>query len=1146
MWRYSILLLLSICGYCLAGPVGLKKNIPIGLQQRNNDAASTMESTQAESSGNAAAEDPSSAEIMIMSSLTLPSNATSIRSDITDNFSCANKTYGYYADVDNDCQIFHVCLPVTYADGKENTFRWSFICPEETVFSQESFTCMRPEDMTISCEDSLSYYELNRNFGMVDSETEKETNEAPVEAEKETVAIQPEVEAPIVPAPEKPLENASKVQKPNRRKPTVSYATQNKPLRKNTQSQSEMNGIHADQKIVETNVDKLKPVGQENDIKPAIQKFNRRPVPVMPNSFKTKVQDLQQNDVNSLRSDLFNQKRKRPTMFNRKPEDSDKKTEEPNTSETQEIKTPEQNFSQMESEVSNSNTVSQMADSEVESSQTQEVYVKPEATPNAMEEETPVETPLKSESVMDEKSPQVLEAFEEIPAVISEIMEIPESEEKKPEDQTVMEEEISNMEKVGANANVDENRSSSEHLMVQESTVDEKQEETELESQKVEESVNESAEKTSIVEDMQPMAEDTKPMGENMQPMAEDMKPMVEEVPLKLQTSSAQDTNTEMQTQQEVMKAEDIQNADETSQMAQESQMSEEVHNSDEMKVSEVETPDVNMNEGQHQNADETSQMAQESQMSEEVHNSEETKDSEVETPEVTMNEIQTEVAIENTDKNIDSESVVESEATSEVDGNQNLDTELEESTKLNESEMTIPNEEEGVSGENIQTLATDVSTAAEEIEETKSDLPSVDETEVQQTNIVNSEPTMLDAANVEPIQTIAEMEAEKPAEAPESMPATDEMSQPDPMVQEMLEETNEDDSKKQTIGGFKPVDPVMAAEAEQLIADFINTLRKNDFTNEKPGMLGMQMPINPDGEETVREEAKESMEGIKNEDSQPNIFETPGEGEEDKTVEMSEDTMKTQDEIQTQTMDSAETLNEMNSLKSIENNVDAQQPIMVPVSVPDMIMSHMPMQDTYEIPVQVISTSGDESMPEMIQPEEQQPMSDSTPVEMPSGNVEAQQEMDNSAMFTAGGYKPLSIDDIVELVKERLDQKPIDEMETPMQLDQVLNEAIPTEANEATKTQETIDEQSQPEVQESQEDIVMPIYHRMNEPLKVDAEVQTDSQGDSAVASEAAMLVVDPTSTQEKSNRSYRSRSMLSAKLDPRKRRFLFRSDES
>lgn len=72
----------------------------------------------------------------IISSLNLPSNATYIRADITDSFSCEKKSYGYYADIANDCQVFHVCFPVTHVDGKETMYRWSFICPEETIFSQ--------------------------------------------------------------------------------------------------------------------------------------------------------------------------------------------------------------------------------------------------------------------------------------------------------------------------------------------------------------------------------------------------------------------------------------------------------------------------------------------------------------------------------------------------------------------------------------------------------------------------------------------------------------------------------------------------------------------------------------------------------------------------------------------------------------------------------------------------------------------------------------------------------------------------------------------------------------------------------------------------------------------------------------------------
>ena len=52
----------------------------------------------------------------------LPSNATAIRNNIVDTFSCDGKIYGYY--------------PVELADGTKQTFKWSFICPEQTIFNQ--------------------------------------------------------------------------------------------------------------------------------------------------------------------------------------------------------------------------------------------------------------------------------------------------------------------------------------------------------------------------------------------------------------------------------------------------------------------------------------------------------------------------------------------------------------------------------------------------------------------------------------------------------------------------------------------------------------------------------------------------------------------------------------------------------------------------------------------------------------------------------------------------------------------------------------------------------------------------------------------------------------------------------------------------
>jgi len=109
-------------------------------------------------------------ELSVADKLGLPSNATAIRENIVDTFSCDGKVYGYYADVDNECQLFHICYPVQLADGTSTTFKWSFICPAETIFNQESFTCTYPTD-AIPCSEAPSLYNLNNNFGVIPEKT---------------------------------------------------------------------------------------------------------------------------------------------------------------------------------------------------------------------------------------------------------------------------------------------------------------------------------------------------------------------------------------------------------------------------------------------------------------------------------------------------------------------------------------------------------------------------------------------------------------------------------------------------------------------------------------------------------------------------------------------------------------------------------------------------------------------------------------------------------------------------------------------------------------------------------------------------------------------------------------------------------------
>jgi len=72
----------------------------------------------------------------ISAQLGLVADSNSIRENIVDEFTCDGRSYGYYADVANDCQLFHICYPVAYPDGQEEMLKWSFICPNQTIFDQ--------------------------------------------------------------------------------------------------------------------------------------------------------------------------------------------------------------------------------------------------------------------------------------------------------------------------------------------------------------------------------------------------------------------------------------------------------------------------------------------------------------------------------------------------------------------------------------------------------------------------------------------------------------------------------------------------------------------------------------------------------------------------------------------------------------------------------------------------------------------------------------------------------------------------------------------------------------------------------------------------------------------------------------------------
>ncbi|XP_018020953.1 uncharacterized protein LOC108677263 [Hyalella azteca] len=86
------------------------------------------------------------------------------------SFSCAELQYGYYADQALDCKVFHICMPNTAPSGRQREpYRFSFFCPNQTRFSQDSRTCIA-QDRAFPCHSAHLLYGLNSVFGQAQQE----------------------------------------------------------------------------------------------------------------------------------------------------------------------------------------------------------------------------------------------------------------------------------------------------------------------------------------------------------------------------------------------------------------------------------------------------------------------------------------------------------------------------------------------------------------------------------------------------------------------------------------------------------------------------------------------------------------------------------------------------------------------------------------------------------------------------------------------------------------------------------------------------------------------------------------------------------------------------------------------------------------
>ncbi|KAK7067616.1 hypothetical protein SK128_008776 [Halocaridina rubra] len=98
----------------------------------------------------------------------VPAGSEVITSQILTGFSCLGRPYGYYADVANNCHLFHVCYPVNDESGNIiEEAHFTFICGNQTVFSQDVLTCTH-YDAAFPCDQAESLYDIsNANFGKI-------------------------------------------------------------------------------------------------------------------------------------------------------------------------------------------------------------------------------------------------------------------------------------------------------------------------------------------------------------------------------------------------------------------------------------------------------------------------------------------------------------------------------------------------------------------------------------------------------------------------------------------------------------------------------------------------------------------------------------------------------------------------------------------------------------------------------------------------------------------------------------------------------------------------------------------------------------------------------------------------------------------
>lgn len=119
-------------------------------------------------------------------------NMPDIRAYTNTTFTCYGRQLGYYADIVQDCKVYHFCLLGEY-NGEPIYQRVSYLCMNDKVFDQQALDCVKESDLKAPCKDSASHYDISNKvlrLAVLGSHSGNETTTAKTDEKAPTATTQ--------------------------------------------------------------------------------------------------------------------------------------------------------------------------------------------------------------------------------------------------------------------------------------------------------------------------------------------------------------------------------------------------------------------------------------------------------------------------------------------------------------------------------------------------------------------------------------------------------------------------------------------------------------------------------------------------------------------------------------------------------------------------------------------------------------------------------------------------------------------------------------------------------------------------------------------------------------------------------------------